>query len=147
MEFRRKSRAPVDIGLIPMIDVLLVLLFFFMVATTFRQHADLKIDLPAAGGGEVSQQTKAINLFIDAHGVYALAADGQPAAKPLSNQDAAGLKAALAKLAGDSRQWPFIISADGKTPHQAVVTAMNVASQLGFQHITFAVNPNAPEQK
>ncbi len=145
MEFRRKNRAPVDIGLIPMIDVLLVLLFFFMVATTFRQHAELKIELPAADGGEVSQQTKAINLFIDAQGVYALATDGSDTAKPLAHQDAAALKAALAQLAGDSRQLPFIISADGKTPHQSVVTAMDTAAQLGFHHITFAINPHPVE--
>ena len=140
MEFRRKSRPPVEIGLIPMIDVLLVLLFFFMVATTFRHHSDLKINLPEAAGSEVQQQGKAINLFIDAKGVYALAAGaGKP--EPLPNQDLDGLKTALSQLAGESRQLPFIISADGKTPHQAVVSALDVANQLGFHHITFAINP------
>ena len=140
MEFRRKKRAPVDIGLIPMIDVLLVLLFFFMVATTFRHHADLKINLPEANGEDIQQQGKAINLFIDAKGAYALAGeDGK--AKPLANQDLEGLKAALSELAGESRQLPFIISADGKTPHQSVVSALDAANQIGFHHITFAINP------
>lgn len=144
MEFRRKKRAPVEIGLIPMIDVLLVLLFFFMVATTFRHHTDLKINLPEADGEEVDQAAKSINLFIDADGKYALAGeDGKP--QPLADQSPDSLKSALAGLSGDSHQLPFIISADGKTPHQAVVSALDIANQLGFHHITFAINP--PEHK
>ncbi|MGZ4960606.1 MAG: ExbD/TolR family protein [Methylomonas sp.] len=140
MEFRRKRRRSVDIGLIPMIDVLLVLLFFFMIATTFRHHTDLKINLPEAGGSETEQQGKSINLFIDAKGAYALAGeDGK--AQSLANQSLAGLKAALSQLPAESLKLPFIISADGKTPHQAVVSALDVANQLGFHHITFAINP------
>ena len=144
MEFRRKSRQQVDIGLIPMIDVLLVLLFFFMIATTFRQHSDLKINLPEADGSEIQQHGKAINLFIDAKGVYALATDTGKA-QPLADQGLEGLKNALSLLAGETRQLPFIISADGQTPHQAVVSALDAANQLGFHHITFAITP--PEKK
>lgn len=141
MDFRRKKRAPVEIGLIPMIDVLLVLLFFFMVATTFRHHSDLKINLPEANGEDIDQSaTKAINLLIDAEGKYAIAAeDGKP--QPLPEQSLPALKNALANFSAESRQLPFIISADGKTPHQAVVSALDVASQLGFHHVTFAINP------
>ncbi|MCK9606744.1 MAG: biopolymer transporter ExbD [Methylomonas sp.] len=140
MEFRRKKRAPVEIGLIPMIDVLLVLLFFFMVATTFRHHTDLKINLPEAKGEEVDQAAKSVNLFIDADGKYALAGeDGKP--QPLVEQSLDSLKSALAGFSGELHQLPFIISADGKTPHQAVVSALDIANQLGFHHITFAINP------
>lgn len=140
MEFRRKKRAPVEIGLIPMIDVLLVLLFFFMVATTFRHHTDLKINLPEAGGEEIEQAKKAINLYIDADGKYAVAgADGKP--KALVEQKLVSLKAALTEFSADAKELPFIISADGKTPHQAVVSALDVANQLGFHHVTFAINP------
>ena len=140
MEFRRKKRAPVEIGLIPMIDVLLVLLFFFMVATTFRHHTDLKINLPEASGEEIQQAKKAINLFIDSDGKYAIAGeDGKP--KPLAEQSLANLKTALTEFSADAKELPFIISADGKTPHQAVVSALDVANQLGFHHITFAINP------
>ena len=141
MDFRRKKRAPVEIGLIPMIDVLLVLLFFFMVATTFRHHSDLKINLPEASGEDIDQSaTKAINLLIDAEGKYAIAAeDGKP--QPLAEQNLSALKNALANFSAESHQLPFIISADGKTPHQAVVSALDIASQLGFHHVTFAINP------
>lgn len=140
MDFRRKKRAPVDINLIPMIDVLLVLLFFFMLATTFRHHTDLKINLPEADGENVEQAGQSINLFIDARGQYAIAgADGSPQA--LVEQSLPSLKAVLAAFPEDSKKLPFIINADGKTPHQAVVSALDIASQLGFHHVTFAINP------
>ncbi|OAI03726.1 ExbD/TolR family protein [Methylomonas methanica] len=144
MQFRRKRRTQVDIGLIPMIDVLLVLLFFFMVATTFRHHSELKINLPEAQGSDATEQVKTINLYVDAKGTYALAGDDNQFHE-LVNQNLEGLKAALAQTAGDSRLLPFIISADGKAPHQAVVSALDVANQLGFHHITFAINrPEKP---
>ncbi|AMK79172.1 MULTISPECIES: ExbD/TolR family protein [Methylomonas] len=144
MQFRRKRRTQVDIGLIPMIDVLLVLLFFFMVATTFRHHSELKINLPEAQGSDAAEQGKVINLYVDAKGTYALAGDDNQFHE-LVNQNLDGLKAALAQTAGESRLLPFIISADGKAPHQAVVSALDVANQLGFHHITFAINrPEKP---
>lgn len=140
MDFRRKKRAPVEIGLIPMIDVLLVLLFFFMVATTFRHHTDLKINLPEASGEEVDQPARAINLFIDADGKYAIASeDGK--VRPLAEPSLETLKETLAGFPAEARRLPFIISADGKTPHQSVVSALDVASQVGFHHVTFAINP------
>lgn len=143
MDFRRKKRNSVEIGLIPMIDVLLVLLFFFMVATTFRHHTDLKINLPEAGGSEIEQQSKSINLFIDAKGNYALADEnGKP--KSLPKQDLDALKTALGQFSGEAKLLPFIISADGKTPHQAVVSALDVANQLGFHHATFAIESPQP---
>lgn len=140
MEFRRKRRNGVEIGLIPMIDVLLVLLFFFMVATTFRHHSDIKINLPEASGSDIDNQTRSVNLFIDAKGRYSLAGDdGKP--RPIAEQNLESLKNALAQLSGESRRLPFIINADGKTPHQAVVSALDVANQVGFNHATFAINP------
>ena len=139
MDFRRKKRAPVEIGLIPMIDVLLVLLFFFMIATTFRIHTDLKINLPEANGEASDQAGQAISLFIDAEGKYAIASQNGKA-QPLAEQTLESLKAALAKFSVDERKLPFIINADGKTPHQAVVSALDIASQLGFHHVTFAIN-------
>ena len=140
MQFRRKKRASVDIGLIPMIDVLLVLLFFFMIATTFRHHTDLKINLPEADGSEIQAQNKAINLFIDAKGHYALAGeDGK--VQTLPQQTLEALKTTLLSFGAEARQLPLIISADAQTPHQAVVSALDAANQVGFHHATFAINP------
>ncbi|MDD4916119.1 MAG: biopolymer transporter ExbD [Methylococcales bacterium] len=144
MEFRRKSRLPADVGLIPMIDVLLVLLFFFMVATTFRHNSNLKINLPQAGGGEMQAQAKAVNLYIDAGGVYALSGEnGKNLELPAQTME--GLKTALGQLSAADRQLPLIINADGMTPHRFVVGALDAAGQQGFKQITFAINP--PEKK
>jgi biopolymer transport protein ExbD len=136
MNFSRRTRTPLEITLTPMIDVVFLLLIFFMVTTTFSQQSELKINLPEAKTG------KMIILTIDADGIYFISGDdGLP--HQLINQKHETLKRALIQAAGKSRMIPFIISADGKTPHQAVVTALDIASQLGFSRITFATK-NVP---
>ena len=138
MEFRRKRRKSVEIGLIPMIDVLLVLLFFFMVATTFRHQADIKLDLPKASGGEQNVTGHQINLFVLAEGGYRL----ETGESEVKNLDAnpETLKSALQALSSESKQWPFIINADGKATHQSVISVLDLANQLGFYHFSFAVD-------
>jgi biopolymer transport protein ExbD len=139
MQFRRKRRAGVEIGLIPMIDVLLVLLFFFMVATTFRQQSALKVNLPQAAANDSDATLQAVNLLLDATGQYAIQDDKtQQKAQKLADLNA--LKSALQQLPADARQRPFVIRADGKAPHQAVISALDAANQLGFHHITFAID-------
>ena len=137
MNFSRRKRPPLEITLTPMIDVVFLLLIFFMVTTTFSQQSELKISLPEANGGETEEVEKLIVLTINAEGIYFISGDdGLP--HQLINQQKDTLKRALIQAAGNSRKIPFIISADGKTPHQAVVTALDIASQLGFTRITFA---------
>ena len=137
MNFRRKKREKLDITLISMIDVLFVLLLFFMVSTTFNRHTEVKIKLPEADGAEAEQYPKMVTLTIDADGTYYLTGDdGLP--HELINQQLETLKQELLKLAGNSKDLPFIINADGKTPHQAVITALEAAGDAGFSHITFA---------
>ncbi len=137
MKFQRKKRDNVDITLISMIDVLFVLLLFFMVSTTFNQHTELKIKLPEAEGVEAEQYPKTVSLVIDAEGIYSLIGDdGLP--HPLINQQREGLKQELSKQAAIDKNLPFVINADDKTPNKAVMTALDVASQVGFSHITFA---------
>jgi biopolymer transport protein ExbD len=137
MNFRRKKREKIDITLISMIDVLFVLLLFFMVSTTFNRHTEVKITLPEADGAEAEQYPKMVSLTIDADGAYYLTGgDGLP--HELVNQQLETLKQELLKLAEQSKDQPFIINADGKTPHQSVITALEAASDAGFSHITFA---------
>ena len=137
MHFRLKKNKPLDISLTPMIDVVFLLLIFFMVTTTFSQQSELKINLPEAHGEESSAAEKMIILTINADGIYFISGDdGLP--HQLVNQKNETLKRALIQAAGNSRRIPFVISADGKTPHQAVVTALDIASQVGFTRITFA---------
>jgi len=137
MNFRRKKRERLDITLISMIDVLFVLLLFFMVSTTFNRHTEVKVKLPEADGAEAEQYPKMVTLTIDADGTYYLTGDdGLP--HELINQQLETLKQELLKLAEQAKDQPFIINADGKTPHQAVITALEAAGDAGFSHITFA---------
>ncbi|PPK69246.1 biopolymer transport protein ExbD [Methylobacter tundripaludum] len=137
MKFQRKKRENVDITLISMIDVLFVLLLFFMVSTTFSQHTEVNIKLPEAEGSAAEEHPKTVSLMIDANGIYSLVGDdGQ--AHQLADQTRAGLKQELGKLAVNSKDVPFIINADDKTPNKAVMTALDIAGQVGFSRITFA---------
>jgi len=136
MKFQRKKREKVDITLISMIDVLFVLLLFFMVSTTFNRITEVNIKLPEADGADAEQHPKMVALTIDADGVYHLKGeDGLP--HELVNQTKDALKQELGKLAEHSKQLPFVIYADGKTPHQFVITALSIAGEVGFSHITF----------
>jgi biopolymer transport protein ExbD len=137
MDFNRRKRPPLEISITPMIDVVFLLLIFFMVTTTFNRQTELKVNLPEAQGEETKKKEKIITLMIDADGTYFISADDGKFHQ-LINQKLGTLKRALIQAAGNSRQIPFIISADGKTPHQAVISALDIASQVGFKRITFA---------
>jgi biopolymer transport protein ExbD len=145
MKFHRKKRENLDITLVSMIDVLFVLLLFFMVSTTFNKPSEINIQLPVAAGETSDQPAKTITLGISAQGVYSLVGeDGMP--HELVNQSTEGLKLELQKLAQHSQELPFIINADGKAPHQAVITALDNAGQVGFTRITFATQQAKLEQ-
>jgi biopolymer transport protein ExbD len=143
MRFQRKKRQPIDIMLISMIDVLFVLLLFFMVSTTFNRNTQVKIKLPEANGAEVQAQPKTITLVIDASGAYSLVGEDN-SSHPLPDQQIDTLKRVLHDLGANKTELPFIISADGKTPHQAVVTALEAASSEGFSRITFSAQKPKP---
>lgn len=142
MDFNRRRRPPLEISITPMIDVVFLLLIFFMVTTTFNRQTELKVSLPEAKGVEAEKREKIITLLIDAEGTYFIS-DDDGKFHQLINQKLFTLKKALERAAGNSRQIPFVISADGKTPHQAVISALDVASDLGFKRITFATK-NVP---
>ncbi|WP_020161078.1 MULTISPECIES: ExbD/TolR family protein [Methylobacter] len=136
MNFHRKKREAPEISMAPMIDVVFLLLLFFMVTTTFNRQTEVNIKLPEAKGSEPETHEKMITLTIDANGVYSLKGeDGLP--HELVNQNRDALKQELQKLAKHAAHLPFIIQADGKTPHQAVIAALDSAGQAGFTHITF----------
>ncbi len=137
MKFRHKKREKLDITLISMIDVLFVLLLFFMVSTTFNRNTEVKVTLPEANGAEAEQSPKMVTLMITANGAYFLKGE-DGVSHELVNQQIETLKQELQKLVEHSKDQPFIINADGKTPHQAVITALEAAGDVGFSHITFA---------
>ena len=145
MDFHRRKKPQLELSMTPMIDVVFLLLIFFMVTTTFNRQTELKINLPEAKGIESEKKQKILTLMIDADGTYFIS-DENNQFHQLINQKLSTLRRALMQAAGNSRRIPFVISADGKTPHQAVVSALDIASQLGFKRITFATK-NAPREK
>ena len=130
MKFKRQTDKQLDINLTPLIDVVFLLLIFFMVTTTFTKESRLKVDLPEAEGVASEEVPELLEIMISAEGDYAI--NG----RTLINNSRATLKAALDKVsAGDSSR-PLVITADARTPHQAVVTAMDIAGQLEFVHLS-----------
>ena len=128
-----------EINLIPLIDVMLVLLIFFVVTATFDARSVLKLELPRATG-EASDTSKALTVLINADGRYFV--DD----REVLRDDLQSLKATLADVAGSDRERPVLLRADGRTPHQAVVTAYDALGQLGFRKVKIATarTPDAP---
>jgi len=118
-----------------LIDVVFLLLIFFMVSTTFEHQSVLKVDLPEASTVEApNDQEERLELVIDNSGLMFLN-DQQ-----LIDSDARTLRAAFEQAAGDRRDLPLILRADRETPHHFVVTAMDVAGQLGFIKLSIATD-------
>ncbi len=121
----------VNINLTPLIDVVFLLLIFFMVSTTFDTTSKLKIRLPEASENQTESQPHALNLLIDADGNFFLNA------RQLTNSRSATLKAALERsLAG--KKMPIVIQSDAGSPVQSLVTAMDVVGQLGLTQVSIA---------
>lgn len=131
----RKEQS-VEVNLTPLIDVVFLLLIFFMVSTTFDRHAKLKVQLPEAAA-KIQQQAKdPVVLSIDAAGKYYIN-DRQ-----VVNTQLDTLKQALLKTVADRQDVTLLLRADGRTPHQAVVRAMDAASQLGLTKLSIATVEN-----
>ena len=148
MNLRPQRPEPPDINLAPLIDVVFLLLIFFMVTTTFKDEVGIKVQLPQASG-EAAAESRVLTLVIDAGGAFYVndrqVADTQPDT----------LRQALGQAIGQARSetgdrapgdLPLVLMADAKTPHQAVMTALDVASQLGLTRFSFAASrtPEAP---
>ena len=137
MDFQRgRAKEDPEINLIPMIDVLLVILIFLMVTTTFSQIAELQINLPTAEAEKPVDKPASINVAVDAAGRYLI----NNSAVADSSVDALSL--ALRRAAGDRPDPVIIINADAKATHQSVVNVMEAARQAGYSHITFATQAN-----
>ncbi len=132
MNLKPEHRDEIDLNLTPLIDVVFLLLIFFMVSTTFEKQSKLKIDLPEASPAAVKQEADAVVIGIDIKGRYFIN-DRQ-----LVNTQIQTLKMALLKTIGDKKDVPLILRADAKTPHQSVVVAMDAAAQLGLTRMSIA---------
>jgi biopolymer transport protein ExbD len=139
MRFKRPSTADIDMGtnIINLVDVLLLLLIFFMISTTFTKSSQLKVQLPEASAQPVQSEAKQIDITISADGHYSVND------RIVSRGDIDTIKAALSEASGGDNNLPLTIMADANTPHQAVVRAMDAAGQLGFSRLSLATQTPA----
>ena len=132
MNFQRgKNREEPEINLIAMIDVLLVILIFLLVTSTYSKHAELQINLPQASGSKSTAAAEQINIAISATEHYAINN------KPIKFNGVNNLSQALRKAAGSQAYPTIIINADAKAPHQSVINIMEAARLAGYGRITF----------
>ena len=121
-----------EIGLVPLIDVVLTLIIFFVVTTTFEDRAALKVSLPEASVAPAQAPREPLLVVVDEKGTFFVG--GNEVLKP----EAADLRAAIEKVAGDDRERQVLLRADARAPWQAGVTAMDVLGQLGFENVSIA---------
>ncbi|WP_133500965.1 ExbD/TolR family protein [Cognatilysobacter terrigena] len=126
---------PVDepeINLVPLIDVILTLVIFFVVTATFDGRSALKLELPKASG-ESTNARDPLTVLVNAQGKYFVGD------REVIRDDAASLKATINEVGGSDRDRPIMLRADARTPYQAVITAQEALGQLGYRHILLAV--------
>jgi biopolymer transport protein ExbD len=133
MNLRPHRREQADINLTPLIDVVFLLLIFFMVSTTFKDETRLRVQLPQAQGEPVgTAETLAIRVSIDRHGAYSV--DDAP----VGDRTRPALVAALTRAIGSDPARPVLIQADAQTPHQSVMQVLDASRQAGLMRIAFA---------
>ncbi len=134
MKFKRESREELELNLTPLIDVVFLLLIFFMVSTTFQKESEISLQLPKASDTAEETNTDTIEVVINAAGRFYVND------QELVKSDAESVQAALQKVTNGNRDIPLTIRADAQTPHQAVVTAMDAAGQLGMLRMSIATS-------
>lgn len=138
MNFKRQHREEVAVNMTPLIDIVFLLLIFFMVSTTFTKENHLSIDLPEATTDSKVSASQALEIVISAAGEFSVNEQA------LLNNQLDTLKRALQKTLSEQDggqaqspvKAPVIITADAKTPHEAVVKAMDAAGQLGLVNLS-----------
>jgi biopolymer transport protein ExbD len=129
---RGRAREEPEINLIPMIDVLLVILIFLMITTTYSKFAGLEINLPTADTQAQKEQPSEINVVVTASGEVLVNK------VPVAGRNVDSIGMALKRAAGDGKEPVVIINADAKATHQSVIDVMQAAQQSGLSHISFA---------
>jgi len=136
MKFRREPEQSPDINLTPLIDVVFLLLIFFMVSTTFDTTSELKINLPEASSEVPVEKSAPLDLSIDAAGHFYLNGN------EVKGQGRGQLLQSLIKVVGDERNRPVVVRADSRAPVQSMVTAMDALAQMDMARISIATQHN-----
>lgn len=140
MKFERQINEEVSVNLTPLIDVVFLLLIFFMVTTTFTRDTNLLINLPEASGEIMDIVPEQIEVMVAQNGSYAVNGRG------LVNTQLTTLMDAIEEMSEGDRSLPVIITADANTSYQSVVTVMDAVAQLGFSQLNIATSQEGEEQ-
>ncbi len=127
-----------EINVIPLIDVLLTLLMFFVLTSTFVQHSRLQVTLPKASTQDRDMNSPALTIMVGRDGHFYVGSD------EVLGEGIEPLKQAITRVAGSDRERQVAIRADALTPHQNVVIAMDALGQLGFTRLSIATTPSQP---
>ena len=137
MNIRAQKKDDLDVNITPLIDVVFLLLIFFMVSTTFERESEIEVTLPEASIDKPVSDKKSIEVTVNSQGTFFV--NGQR----VVNTQITTLKQALLKVAAGREDPPVIINADKSAQVQSMVTIMDAARQLGFVHISFATSQNS----
>jgi biopolymer transport protein ExbD len=138
MNFQRgKRHEDLEMNLVPLIDVLLVIIIFLVISTTFSRTSELEINLPTAEANAPQEKPLTIEVAVDASGKYVINH------KVLADTSVSGISAALQAAANSDKEPTIIINADAKTTHQSVINVMEASRMAGYSHITFATQAKA----
>lgn len=137
MKFRRGAREEPEINLIPFIDVLLVVLIFLMLTTTYSRFAELQITLPVADAEQPRERPKEIVVSVTADGLYAVDR------RPVDGRQVESLAAALAAAAAGHPEALVVVTADASAAHQSVVNVLDAARRAQLPRLTFATQTSA----
>ena len=141
MKLNLRPKAEPEVNMTSLIDVVLLLLVFFMVSTSFVKQSQISIRLPEADSSVIVEEVaEQLDIMITEQGTFLV--NG----RELINNRPETIRNALQKLSAGNTRMPLTISADGNTPHQYVVTAMDVAGKLGFVKINIATMNDSAEQ-
>ena len=141
MNLRRSRAEDPEVNLMPLIDVVFILLIFFMVSTTFQKESEIKIELPEASSEPVEAERDSFEIVIDADGRYFIKE------QQVVNNELDTLKKAISKFLGDQKDLPVVIRADRRTPYESVIRAMDATAQLGLVQMSLATSqPANPDE-
>lgn len=137
MKFRRQRPGEVGVNLTPLIDVVFLLLIFFMVSTTFTRETQLTLDLPEASGEARDTPEQQVEVLVDEQGRYRV--NG----RPLVDNRVRTIQSAIYKVSAGDTTLPLVIAADAQASHQDVVRVMDAAGQMGFVHLSISTRQPA----
>lgn len=141
MNFRPRPKDEPEINLIPFIDVLLVVLIFLMLSTTYSKFTELQLKLPVADADAQRDYPKEVIVGVTADGRYSVNR------APVAGRSVEAVATALAEAAKAGKESVVIITADGAAPHQSVITVLEAARRSGLNQITFAAQSSAQAGK